>query len=121
VARDGIEIDSCTTVGRLEMGDVVESFDRCTNYSGILRYRTYRGWVSVMTRGHGRRPIAEVISVWESDDENSNSLEACDNKRIEAGVPDIRSVAVGVLVRGQASYAECFGATSCPERQEWDK
>lgn len=60
VVRDGIEIDSCANVGGMEMGEIVDAFDRCVNSSGILRYRTQRGWVSEMTRGHGREPIAEV-------------------------------------------------------------
>jgi E3 ubiquitin-protein ligase HUWE1 len=108
VVRDGIEIDSCSNVGSLEMGDIVESSDRCINSSGILRYRTSKGWVSEMTRGHGREPIAEVIDVWECEDEIE--CEEATKDRIEAGVPDVRSVAVGVLARCQASSAELFSA-----------
>lgn len=114
VVRDGIEIDSCANVGSMEMGEVVESFDRCINSSGILRYRTHRGWVSEMTRGHGREPIAEVVSIWEVaegspvDNEKPSSCQ----KRIEADVPDLRTVALGVLARGPAVYAELFGSIS---------
>lgn len=113
VVRDGIEIDSCTNVGSLEMGDIVLSFDRCINSSGILRYRISRGWVSEMTRGHGREPIVEVINIWECENgDEIVSTEVSDRKRIEAGVPDIRSVSVSVHARGQASFAELFGALS---------
>ncbi len=54
IVRDGIDIDSCSSVGGLEMGEEVDAFDRCINRSGIMRYRTARGWVSEQTRGHGR-------------------------------------------------------------------
>jgi E3 ubiquitin-protein ligase HUWE1 len=114
VVRDGIEIDSCANVGSLEMGDIVESFDRCINSNGILRYRTPRGWVSEMTRGHGREPIAEVINMWEShaDDCCMDISESVDNRRIEAGIPGIQIVAANVLARGQAGFAELFAALS---------
>ena len=108
VVRDGIEIDSCANVGSLEMGDIVESFDRCINSSGILRYRTSSGWISEMTRGHGREPIAEVIRLWECDGE----VKSCEAERAEMGVLGLRSVAVSVLARSQASSAELFGALS---------
>ena len=111
VVRDGIEIDSCLNVGSLEMGDIVEASDRCINASGILRYKTKRGWVSEMTRGHGREPISEVINILEIE----NEME-CDDlsptKRTEAGIPDLCNVAVTVLARCQASCAELFGALS---------
>ncbi|GAX13555.1 E3 ubiquitin-protein ligase HUWE1 [Fistulifera solaris] len=118
VLRDGMEIDSCANVGNLEMGEVVVAYDRCINSSGIMRYRTIRGWVSEMTRGHGREPIAEVLSIWDSD---SSFDGECDDKekaltepqrRVEAGVPDLKTVAVGVLARGQAGYAELFSSLS---------
>ena len=111
VVRDGIEIDSCLNVGSLEMGDIVEASDRCINASGILRYRTKRGWVSEMTRGHGREPISEVINMYEGENEMD-----CDDvlpmKRTEAGVPGVRNVAVAVLARCQASCSELFCALS---------
>ena len=53
VVRDGIEIDSCDSIGGLEFGEIVEAYDRCINSSGVMRYRTRRGWVSKQTRGHG--------------------------------------------------------------------
>jgi E3 ubiquitin-protein ligase HUWE1 len=111
VVRDGVEIDSCANIGSMEMGEIVNSFDRCINSSGILRYHTKRGWVSEMTRGHGREPIAEVISILEIDD-----IERCgvsDNiKRIEASILDLRAVAIGVLARGQTAYSELFASLS---------
>jgi E3 ubiquitin-protein ligase HUWE1 len=115
VVRDGIEIDSCANVGSMEMGEVVEAFDRCINSSGILRYRTKRGWVSEMTRGHGREPISEVLSLWEADSDAKSEDENPEDekdRRIEAGVPDLRTVAVSVLARGQAGYSELFGSLS---------
>jgi E3 ubiquitin-protein ligase HUWE1 len=117
VLRDGMEIDSCANVGNMEMGEVVVADDRCINSSGIMRYRTNRGWVSEMTRGHGREPIAEVLSIWdessahgECDDDVKDLTEP--RKRVEAGVPDLKTVAVGVLARGQAGYAELFSSLS---------
>lgn len=113
VVRDGIEIDSCASVGSMEMGEIVDSFDRCINSSGILRYHTRRGWVSEMTRGHGREPIAEVISLWESADGGAEPVKSDLSKgRIEAGLLDLRSVGVGVLARVQTSYSELFSALS---------
>jgi len=38
VVRDGMEIDSCASVGSMEMGEVAEAFDRCVNSSGVMRY-----------------------------------------------------------------------------------
>ena len=111
VVRDGIEIDSCTNVGSLEMGDIVEASDRCVNASGILRYRTDRGWVSEMTRGHGREPISEVINMFEVEGEMECD-DVTSSERIEAGVPDVRSVAVAVLARSQTSCTELFSALS---------
>ena len=32
VVRDGIEIDSCASVGSMEMGEIAEAFDRCVNF-----------------------------------------------------------------------------------------
>jgi E3 ubiquitin-protein ligase HUWE1 len=112
VVRDGIEIDSCASVGSMEMGEIVDSFDRCINSSGILRYHTHRGWVSEMTRGHGREPIAEVISLWEGDDLAEPEESDSKKKRIEASLLDLRSVGAGVLARGQTSYSELFSALS---------
>lgn len=114
VVRDGIEIDSCASVGSMEMGEIVVAFDRCVNSSGVLRYKTRRGWVSEQTRGHGREPIAEVLHVWEAamDDEESQSSEEGSKGRIEAGVPDICSTSVNILARVQASYSDLFSALS---------
>lgn len=113
VVRDGIEIDSCNSVGNMEMGEIVDAFDRCVNSSGVLRYRTNRGWVSEQTRGHGREPIAEVLNVWESsraDAYESCELEKGPKGRVEAGVQDIRSTCANVLARVQTSYSELFSA-----------
>ena len=111
VVRDGIEIDSCASIGSMEMGEIVDAFDRCVNSSGVLRYRTHRGWVSEQTRGHGREPIAEVLSLWETNDEEMEGLAEMNLKgRVEAGVPDICSTAANVLARVQTSYAELFSS-----------
>lgn len=115
VVRDGIEIDSCASVGSMEMGEIAEAFDRCINSSGILRYRTRRGWVSEMTRGHGREPVAEVVNFWRHDNHELPEG-ACPSppskKRIEAPIPDLRTVSVGVMARLQTSYSELFNALS---------
>mmetsp|Transcript_3628 Transcript_3628/g.8298 ORF Transcript_3628/g.8298 Transcript_3628/m.8298 type:complete len:4344 (+) Transcript_3628:221-13252(+) len=113
VVRDGIEIDSCASVGSMEMGEIVDAYDRCVNSSGVLRYRTQRGWFSEQTRGHGREPIAEVLKVWEvsSDDIHSDAVHDRDTKgRVEAGVPDLRSTGANILARVQNSYVDLFSA-----------
>lgn len=114
VVRDGIEIDSCASVGNMEMGEISDAFDRCVNSSGVMRYRTSRGWVSEQTRGHGREPIAEVLSVWEAAD-NAFPVTVNTNHsigRIEAGVPDIKTTSASILARLQTSYSELFSALS---------
>jgi E3 ubiquitin-protein ligase HUWE1 len=110
VVRDGIEIDSCASVGTMEMGEIVEAFDRCINSSGVLRYRTHRGWLSEQTRGHGREPIAEVMAVWKSTIDGPSELERETKGRIESGVPDLRSSAANVLARMQTSYADLYSS-----------
>jgi len=111
VVRDGIEIDSCESVGSMEMGEIVESFDRCVNSSGVLRYRTRRGWLSEQTRGHGREPIAEVVAVWKSDvNEHNIKIDREVKGRIEDGIPDIRSSGANVLARMQTVYAELYSS-----------
>ena len=114
IVRDGIEIDSCKEVGSMEMGDIVDSFDRCINSSGILRYRTNRGWISEMTRGHKREPIAEVIRIRENrEDETMNYAEERKNtKRVEAPISCLFLVGIGVLARGQACYSDLFRSIS---------
>jgi hypothetical protein len=111
VVRDGIEIDSCESVGSMEMGEIVESFDRCVNSSGVLRYRTQRGWLSEQTRGHGREPIAEVLAVWKSNaiDEGEQSGRVTKG-RIEDGIPDLRSSSANVLARMQTIYVELYSS-----------
>lgn len=119
VVRDGIEIDSCASVGNMEMGEIAEAFDRCVNSSGIVRYRTQRGWVSEMTRGHGREPISEVISFWPDSttdtppkSRDGDSKDKKGKRRAEAPIPDLLTVAASVLARGQTSYSELFCALS---------
>ncbi|GKY98288.1 hypothetical protein MPSEU_000786400 [Mayamaea pseudoterrestris] len=112
VVRDGIEIDSCASVGSMEMGEIVLAYDRCINSSGILRWRTNRGWISEMTRGHGREPIAEVIDVVEQPEAMPILEDADNSKRIEAAIPDLRVVAVGLLARGQPLYSLLFAELS---------
>mmetsp|Transcript_747 Transcript_747/g.1813 ORF Transcript_747/g.1813 Transcript_747/m.1813 type:complete len:4405 (+) Transcript_747:307-13521(+) len=115
VVRDGIEIDSCASVGSMEMGEIVESFDRCVNSSGVLRYRTQRGWLSEQTRGHGREPIAEVLAVWKSEiddniDDNNDKQKRSVNERTEDGIPDIRNSGANVLARIQTVYVELYSS-----------
>lgn len=111
VVRDGIEIDNCASVGSMEMGEIVESFDRCVNSSGVLRYKTRRGWLSEQTRGHGREPIAEVLAVWKSQvKESGDEVERNVKGRIEDGIPDIRSTGANVLARMQTVYVELYSS-----------
>ena len=107
IVRDGIEIDSCANVGSMEMGEIALAFDRCINSSGIMRWQTERGWISEMTRGHGREPIAEVISVVETS-EMTQAAKETEARKFEAGIPGLRFVGIGVLARGQALYSELF-------------
>eukprot|EP00977_Amphora_coffeiformis_P002753 scaffold521_cov167-Amphora_coffeaeformis.AAC.44 len=111
IVRDGIEIDSCASVGSMSMGEVADAFDRCVNSSGILRYRTRRGWVSEMTRGHGREPITEVLDITKDGvpmDESSKAVK----KRLEYGIPDLQTVGCGVLARLQTSHHDLVSALS---------
>jgi len=111
VVRDGIEIDSCESVGSMEMGEIVESFDRCVNSSGVLRYRTERGWLSEQTRGHGREPIAEVLAIWKSKTNYENVQSERNTKgRIEDGIPDLRSSGANILARMQTIYVELYSS-----------
>mmetsp|Transcript_9044 Transcript_9044/g.11092 ORF Transcript_9044/g.11092 Transcript_9044/m.11092 type:complete len:4662 (-) Transcript_9044:66-14051(-) len=111
VVRDGIEIDSCESVGGLEMGEIVEAFDRCINSSGVMRYRTPRGWVSEQTRGHGREPIAEVLSI-----RGAAPLlgENCvgKNSRVECGIADLAAASASVLARLHYCHKNLFSCLS---------
>jgi hypothetical protein len=40
----------------------------CVNLSFVMRYRTARGWLSELTRGHGRNPITETLCVSNSSE-----------------------------------------------------
>ena len=111
VVRDGIEIDVHASVGSMEMGEIVESYDRCVNSSGVLRYRTQRGWLSEQTRGHGREPIAEVLALWKSKVNDKGLQTERDVKgRIEDGIPDLRSSGANVLARMQTIYVELYSS-----------
>lgn len=112
VVRDGIEIDSCESVGGLEFGEIVEAFDRCINSSGVMRYRTRRGWVSEQTRGHGREPIAEVLSIEGTAQTKQVSQKSNNCKRVECGVPDICNISASVLARLQNSQASLYSCLS---------
>lgn len=115
VVRDGIEIDRCASLGNMDMGEVVVAFDRCINSCGILRYHTERGWISEMTRGHGREPIAEVVRISNGHSaslyESPNSARSEDGRR-EAGVLDLQTVAVGVMIRSHIGYSDLFSTLS---------
>jgi E3 ubiquitin-protein ligase HUWE1 len=117
IVRDGIEIDDCASVGSMEMGEIVEAFDRCVNSSGVLRYHTNRGWVSEHTRGHGREPICEVLAVWCVQDEHSVDPTEPQAKRIESRVPDLRASAANVLARLQSCHSEIYAALTRVEIQ----
>jgi len=110
VVRDGTEIDSCSNVGSMEMGEVTDAFERCVNSSGVMRYRTCRGWVSELTRGHGREPITEVLDVSFVDSAlvPKVRLKLKSKKRMEYNVASIRSVGASILARLQTSYRDLF-------------
>jgi len=116
VVRDGIEIDSCASVGSIEMGEVAEAFDRCVNSSGVMRYRTLKGWVSELTRGHGREPIAEILNVWNAQDAGPALPRPADTRMPEmqynCGIADVCSVGASVLARLQSSCCELFSSLS---------
>jgi hypothetical protein len=114
VIRNGIEIDSCANVGTMDMGEVAEAFDRCVNSSGVMRYRTARGWVSELTRGHGREPIAEILSVYNSSETGPSvpNLNGKVEKQYNCGVSDVCSVGASILARLQNSYCELFSSLS---------
>lgn len=110
IVRNGIEIDGCENVGTVEMGEVVEAFDRCINSSGVLRYQTSRGWVSELTRGHARENIVEVIEVVKSNAVSPNRGVNSDFERIECAVPDLRSVSATVMTKLHNSHLNLFGS-----------
>eukprot|EP00804_Cyclotella_cryptica_P030429 CCRYP_008520-RB/>CCRYP_008520-RB protein AED:0.03 eAED:0.03 QI:213/1/1/1/1/1/14/495/4469 len=113
ICRNGIDIDGCDNIGNVEMGEIVEAYDRCINSSGVLRYQTSRGWVSELTRGHGRENIAEIISVRRGTGPpvTFNATQAQKNlKRIECGVPDLCSVSASMLARLHSSHADLFSS-----------
>jgi hypothetical protein len=113
VVRDGIEIDSCANIGSMEMGEIADAYERCINSSGVMRYRIRRGWVSELTRGHGREPIAEVIDVSAIDSCNVPN-EMCSSKpnleknRMEYRVSSFRTLGASILARLQATFRELF-------------
>ena len=115
VVRDGIEIDSCANIGSMEMGEIVIATDRCLNSSGVMRYRSQRGWVSELTRGHGREAIAEVIDVYEVQiNVRTEVPRHADNskKRIEYGVSSVAGVVASIFSRLQTSYCDLFSSLS---------
>jgi len=98
IIRNGTEIDSCTHVGGLEMGEIVTATDRCVNSLGIMRYRTRRGWISEFTRGHGRETIAEVVSIANVMNEEEPKGEGR-GKATERGIYDLVQTGALVLIR----------------------
>jgi hypothetical protein len=103
VVRNGIDIDSCTNVGSLEMGEIVEAYERCVNLSGIMRYRTSRGWISEQTRGHGQEPISEVFHIEGMNKTKRCRLNPTGKKVLSCGIPDLCSIMTTVLSRIQNS------------------
>ena len=116
IVRDGIEIDSCQSVGSLEMGEIVTASDRCVNASGVMRYkllnddkasRTDR-WISELTRGHGREPITEVIGITGTGINDSLPqklpLEEDGHRRLNVGITNLSSASASVLARFHGAY-----------------
>ena len=106
IVRNGIEIDRCESVGNVEMGEIVYAYDRCINSSGVLRYQTSRGWVSELTRGHGRENIAEVLDVTVGTGIRMDAR----SKRIESRPADLRSSAAAVLSRLNSATTNLFSS-----------
>jgi hypothetical protein len=117
IVRDGTEIDDCASVGSMEMGEIVEAYDRCINSSGVLRYHTNRGWVSEHTRGHGREPISEVLAVLSVECIEASPPVERHQTRIESGVPDISFSAASVLARLQLCHSEIYTTLTRLEMQ----
>ena len=110
VVRNGIDIDSCADVGSLEMGEIVDAYERCVNSSGIMRYRTSRGWISEQTRGHGQEPISEVFHVEGISKTKRYRLNPSGKKVLSCGIPDLQSIMTTVLSRIQNSQCNlCSG------------
>lgn len=114
VVRDGIDIDSCASVGGLEMGEEVEAYERCINRSGIMRYRTDRGWISEQTRGHGREPITEVIEISGLGKSPTEKVKEYIRmkKSSYCGVPDLCNITASVLARLQSSQCNLYSSIS---------
>lgn len=114
IVRDGIDIDSCASVGSLEMGEEVLAYDRCVNGSGIMRYKTTKGWVSEQTRGQGREPISEVFEVSGVASKRSAPLvkdpKTC--KAIEFGIPDLCAISASILSRLHNSQCYLYSSLS---------
>eukprot|EP00571_Detonula_confervacea_P003423 CAMPEP_0172329052 /NCGR_PEP_ID=MMETSP1058-20130122/60671_1 /TAXON_ID=83371 /ORGANISM="Detonula confervacea, Strain CCMP 353" /LENGTH=4507 /DNA_ID=CAMNT_0013046199 /DNA_START=90 /DNA_END=13614 /DNA_ORIENTATION=- len=113
IVRNGIDIDRCDNVGSLEMGEIVYAYDRCINSSGVLRYQTSRGWVSELTRGHARENITEILDVNVGSGASLvpvGAIDSVQSKRIECGVPDLRSAAASVLARLHGSQSNLFSS-----------
>lgn len=111
ICRNGIDIDGCDNIGNVEMGEIIEAYDRCINSCGVLRYKTSRGWVSELTRGHGRENIAEITEVIKGSGRpvTFNATKAQRNlKRVECGVPDLCTVSASILARLHSSHVELF-------------
>mmetsp|Transcript_22179 Transcript_22179/g.25505 ORF Transcript_22179/g.25505 Transcript_22179/m.25505 type:complete len:1567 (+) Transcript_22179:308-5008(+) len=114
VVRNGIEIDSCASVGSLEMGEIVEAHERCINSCGVTRYKTRKGWVSEQTRGHGREPIVEVLSVSGSCKGFEKFIADDDvkRKRVECGIADLVMVGSSILGRLHSNYRSLLSCLS---------
>jgi hypothetical protein len=114
VVRDGIDIDSCHNVGNLEMGEEITAFERIINRSGVMRYRTARGWVSEQTRGHGREPISEVVEVFGVATTSGRKVKdhLKGPKLVGYGISDLRSVGASILARLQNSQCNLYTSLS---------
>lgn len=87
------------------------AYDRCINSSGVLRYRTSRGWVSELTRGHGRENITEILDVSvRTSGVPPLPCPEVKSKRTECGVPDLRSAAASVLARMHETQSSLFNS-----------
>jgi hypothetical protein len=78
----------------------------CVNSSVVMRYRTARGWLSELTRGHGRNLITETLCVSNSSEIGPlvPSLNGKVQKQCNCCVSDVFSVGASthVLARLQS-------------------
>jgi len=59
--RDGINIDDCTSVGKLNFGEKVKAFETAVTSDNILRFRVKQGWISAVYRSASKDPLTQIL------------------------------------------------------------